>query len=209
MDAIDTFRAKAPGVMDLLMADFGLNDISAAAILGNLGHECRGFTALQELNPVVKGSRGGWGWAQWTGPRRREFEAYCKRNNLDPASDKANYAFLFVELETTERAAIAALKAANGLDAKVEAFERTFLRAGVKHYPSRKEWARKALEAHQASKKAKPAPQPVPKPKPAPQPTKPTPEPRKGGWLILPLVALASLIATGFGWVAGLIERMF
>lgn len=39
--------------------------------------------------------------------------------------------------------------------------------------------------------------------------TLPTPEPRKGGWLILALVSAAALIATGFGWVAGLIERMF
>src|SRR5690606_15608355 len=105
----ETFRAKAPGVMQLLMSDFGLNDQSAAAIVGNLGHESNGFATLQEIKPVVKGSRGGWGWAQWTGPRRKEFEAYCKRNSLDPASDKANYGFLFVELTSTEAKALPAV----------------------------------------------------------------------------------------------------
>ena len=46
----------------------------------------------------MAGSRGGFGWAQWTGPRRREFEAYAKENNLDPKSDEANYGFLVHEL---------------------------------------------------------------------------------------------------------------
>ena len=152
MTAEATFRAKAPGVMAKLLSDFPIGVEDAAAVLGNLGHESAGFTKLQEERPVVKGSKGGWGWAQWTGPRRRAFEAYCKRNKLDPASDKANYAYLFVELrgyEGSEKAAIGKTVAAKGLDAKVEAFERAFLRAGVKHYDSRKQWARIALDAWQ------------------------------------------------------------
>ena len=32
------------------------------------------------------GAKGGWGWAQWTGKRRRQFEAYVKEHNLDPYS---------------------------------------------------------------------------------------------------------------------------
>lgn len=149
MGAQDTFRAKAPGIMSKLIADFAVSPEDAAAIVGNLGHECLGFTKLQEMNPTVRGSRGGFGWAQWTGPRRRAYEAYCSRNGKNPASDEANYAYLYVELkgiEGSERRAIPAVKAAIGLDAKVEAFERAFLRAGVKHYDSRKQWARIALD---------------------------------------------------------------
>ncbi len=145
------FRAKAPGIMNLLMADFALDLESAAAILGNLGHESGGFRSLQELAPTVAGSAGGYGWAQWTGPRRREFEAYCSRNGFDPASDTANYKFLWVELSGSERAAIPAVKNAIGLQAKVQAFEAAFERAGIKHYESRMEWANRALDAYRAN----------------------------------------------------------
>ena len=167
MSALDTFKAKAPGLMDLLMRDFGISDLSAAAIVGNLGHESNGFSSLQEINPTVRGSRGGYGYAQWTGPRRREFEAYCERNNLNPAGQKANYGFLFIELNTSEKRAIAAVTKAYGLDAKVEAFEKSFLRAGIKHYPSRKEWALRALVAYQKAGKAPPVPTPPDVPEPA------------------------------------------
>lgn len=78
-NAEQTFRAKAPGIMAQLVRDFPITPEDAAAIVGNLGHESQGFTAMQEFKPVVAGSRGGWGWAQWTGPRRRAFEAYCAR----------------------------------------------------------------------------------------------------------------------------------
>lgn len=140
-----TFRAKAAGIMAQLMGDFPISAEDAAAIVGNLGHECAGFTLLQETKPVVAGSRGGYGWAQWTGPRRRAYEAYCARTGKDPASDEANYAYLWIELkgiEGSEGKAIEKTRAAKGLDAKVEAFELAFLRAGVKHYPSRKKYAR-------------------------------------------------------------------
>ncbi len=145
------FTDKAPGIMELLRADFDLSELDAAAIVGNLGHESGGFKFLQEIKPMVPGSRGGWGWAQWTGPRRRDFEAYVARNKLDPASDKANYGWLFVELRSTERAAIPAVKSAVGLQAKVRAFEMKFERAGIKHYNSRVKWAHQALEAYRAA----------------------------------------------------------
>jgi hypothetical protein len=150
--ASDTlFRQKAPGIMNLLMADFGLDLESAAAILGNLGHESGGFQFLQEKQPMIAGSAGGYGWAQWTGPRRRAYEAYCERNGFDPASDTANYKFLFVELSGSERAAIPAVKNAVGLEAKVKAFEMAFERAGIKHYDGRMAWAERALEAYRAN----------------------------------------------------------
>jgi hypothetical protein len=142
------FRAKAPGIMNLLMADFALDVESAAAILGNLGHESGGFRFLQEKQPLIPGSAGGYGWAQWTGPRRRAYEAYVERNGFDPASDSANYKWLFLELKGDERAAIPAVKNAVGLEAKVRAFEMAFERAGIKHYESRYEWAQKAIDAY-------------------------------------------------------------
>jgi hypothetical protein len=142
-----TFASKAPWIMANLMRDFSITVMDAAAITGNLGHECNGFTQLQEDKPTVKGSRGGYGWAQWTGPRRRAYEAFCKERNLRPDSDPANYMFLVHELRTTELKAIPATRAATTLRDKVEAFELAYERAGIKHYDSRELWAARALKA--------------------------------------------------------------
>jgi len=106
------------------------------------------------------------------------------------------YPALFLELkgiEGSEGAAIGKTQAAVGLDAKVEAFEKAFLRAGVKHYPSRKLWAKRALEAYQAAQPIKSpaeAAQPIPAPKPAPIPVTPLPEPAKGKGPLAAIIAV-------------------
>jgi hypothetical protein len=151
----DLFKAKAPVVMRDLMRDFpSLTVDDAAAIVGNLGHESGGFAKLQEIKPTVAGSRGGYGWAQWTGPRRRAYENWCKAKKLNPASDAANYGFLVEELRGPEKRAIPATVKAAGLAAKVKAFELAFERAGVKHYQSRNAWAQAALDAFSRTKPA-------------------------------------------------------
>lgn len=145
------FRQKAPGIMRSLMSDFGLSVDDAAAILGNIGHECGGFSLMQEVKPLIPGSKGGYGWCQWTGSRRRDFEAYCSRNGLDPASDKANYGFLFVELNGAEGArSLPAVIAARTLRDKTIAFSDNFLRPGIKHHDSRYVWAQRAKAAYLA-----------------------------------------------------------
>lgn len=144
------FEQKAPGIMLKLRQDFDLSVEEAAAILGNLGHECGGFKLMQEQKPTVAGSRGGYGWAQWTGPRRLGFEEYCRRNGLNPASDKANYAWLFIELKGSERLAISAVKRPGSLYEKVLRFEAMYERAGVKHYASRLQYAQRAMAAYNA-----------------------------------------------------------
>ncbi len=131
----------------LLMKDFNLDAEGAAAILGNLGTESGGFKYSQELKPIGNG-RGGLGWAQWTGPRRVSFEAYCKRNSFDVTSDRANYGYLFVELTGDYKSSIVAVKKASGLYNKMVAFEKAFERAGVKNYASRFDYAQKALDAY-------------------------------------------------------------
>lgn len=195
------FRATAPKYMRRLVADFPQLDLQdAAAIFGNLGHESLGFTKLQEISPTVKGSRGGYGWAQWTGPRRRAYEAYCKRNGKDPASDEANYAYLFVELkgiEGTEQAAVGKVSAAVGLKAKVEAFEQAYLRAGVKHYDSRLKWAQIAVDALRKEEEAAEPPKPAPKPIPVDPPAASVKR-GKVGWWLLGLVIVAALVIAAF-----------
>lgn len=157
-----TFRAKAPALMTRVIREFQFSVDDAAAIAGNGGHESRGFTAFQEEKPTVAGSRGGWGWFQWTGPRRRQFEAFADGFKMDRKSDAAQIEFLVHELKTTERAAILKTKAAKGLLGKVKAFELGYERAGVKHYESRERWAKIALDAYTKAQGQDPAVIPPP-----------------------------------------------
>ena len=149
--AVETFTRKAPIYMGRLMRDFDFTDVDAAAIMGNAGHESGGLTEFQEKKPTKPGSRGGFGWFQWTGVRRKAYEKYCRDNGLDPRSDEANYGFLVTELKGSESRAVPKTKAARRLEDKVKAFELAFERAGIKHYPSRIKWAERALVAWNAS----------------------------------------------------------
>ena len=146
----DFFETTVVGLMERIMAEpafgFGLDD--AAAIFGNAGEESGGFRQLQEKAPLVPGSRGGFGIMQWTGPRRRAYESFCRRGRHDPADINSNYLFLKHELLTTERQAVAAVKGAATLDAKTQAFMRSFLRPGIPHLPLRLEYARRAKAAY-------------------------------------------------------------
>ncbi|ESY26752.1 phage tail tip lysozyme [Mesorhizobium sp. LNJC391B00] len=175
--AQDLFRSKAPWIMALLMRDFKIAVDDAAAIVGNLGHESGGFASLQETKPTVPSSRGGFGWAQWTGPRRRKYEAYYNRAALDGAGDQANYGFLFSELKGSYRGAIAKLQAAKGLAAKVKAFELAYEQSGKKHYASRNQWAAIALEAWNDAGAAPKLPAWALPPKKDAPPLKPAPTP--------------------------------
>lgn len=144
----DLFRSSVPRLMNRLMADMQCSALDAAAVFGNAGHESNGFRTLQEIKPTVAGSRGGFGWFQWTGPRRRAFEAFCAKRKLKPSSEEANYGFLVTELHGDEAAAMPATKRAKTLRDKVIAFEMGYERAGVKHYDSRTKWAQIALDAY-------------------------------------------------------------
>lgn len=141
----DRFTAVINKYGPRLIVDLSLTTAAAAAIFGNLAHESMGFSALQELKPMIKGSKGGYGWAQWTGPRRRAFEAFCQRTSVQPSSDEANYAFLLIELKGTEKAALHAVDGDGSLHDMVIAFEMAYERAGIKHYDSRLMYAQKAF----------------------------------------------------------------
>lgn len=129
-----------PQIMQNLQRDFGLNREQAAGVLGNLGHESTGFTQMQERGG------GGWGIAQWTGSRRRQFMAYARAHGFAPSSLAANYGFLKHELSTNYAGTVDAVKRARGAGAAMHAFEQHYERAGVKAYGNRAIWTRRALD---------------------------------------------------------------
>ena len=118
------FRQKAPQIMNNLKRDLGLSEAQAAGILGNIGVECAAFLKLQEQRPLS--GRGGWGWCQWTGPRRKTFEQWATERHLDFASDEANYGFLLFELQGTQAGSLRSLKQAQSVESATTDFMHTF-----------------------------------------------------------------------------------
>lgn len=125
------------------MTDFRLDAVQVAGILGNLAHECGDFCQLQQIG--CRPPRGGYGWPQWTGPRRRQYEGYCHVHGLSPAADEANYAYLSVELHGAYRSVIAALQRCTTVDSAATTWERRFEAAGSPMMSSRIAKARQAL----------------------------------------------------------------
>lgn len=111
-DRYERWNKWAPRYIADLMHDFGLKDWQAAAFPGNAAAESGYFNSLQELNPLVPGSRGGLGHFQWTGPRRRQFEAWLKRKGWVADSYEGNYSMLFRDLNGPEAAAVEQVKLA-------------------------------------------------------------------------------------------------
>ncbi|MGO7726724.1 phage tail tip lysozyme [Rhizobium johnstonii] len=135
-----------PRLVGDLSKDFQLSPEQAVGIVGPLGQESVGFGKLQEINPLVPGSRGGYGYAQWTGPRRKAFESWSQENGLDPSSYEANYGFLKHELMNTPEGAVLddLRKAPDALTAG-RVFTDKFLRPGIPNYDSRDAWTKRAM----------------------------------------------------------------
>lgn len=143
------FQTKCPPFMARLMADVSCGELDAAAVFGNIGHECNGFRSMQEIGQVPP--HGGYSWQQWTGARRTLFMAWCAAHSLAPDSDEAAYTFLVHELLGSEHASLIDTKAAIGLDAKTDEFEKINERAGVPALASRRNYAHIALLAYDAA----------------------------------------------------------
>ena len=143
---ITGFLRLAPLIMRELMARFDLSPVQAAAIVGNIGTESRGFTAYHESGQPE--NKGGYGWVQWTGPRREAFFAWADAHNLNRTSEAASLSFLEHELETSHRNAIVILKRQTSLSAATRSFMVHFEEPGVLNEASRQHYAEIALQQY-------------------------------------------------------------
>lgn len=141
------FTDKVKKYNTRLMTDLKINEVQACGIWGNIGGETGGFKALQEAKPTVAGSRGGYGWLQWTGPRRRNYEAWCKASDLNPADDETNYKYLIQETLTTEQHSLIQLRKTSTIEAATETFMKQNLRPGIPNLQGRISWAKQAQNA--------------------------------------------------------------
>lgn len=142
---------KAGQLTDRIVQDLGISKEKAAAIVGNFMHESGDFQHMQEISPTS--GRGGYGWAQWTGPRRKNFESFVADRGLDINSDEANYQFFLHEIRNDpyEKQRFEEWKNTDyeTIAAETAAFEDAYERAGVKHHGSRIQRAEAALTSYE------------------------------------------------------------
>lgn len=130
-----------------LTKDFNLKGFQAAGIVGNLAHESNGYTANNEIGRPD----GGFGLAQWTGSRRKDFMDFAAKQKKDPTQFGTQYEFLKQELNGSEAYSMNKLRDTTTVEGATRSFQDNFERPGVPHFESRLEYANKALNNGAAS----------------------------------------------------------
>ena len=94
----------------------------------NAGEESGFDPGINEITPLVEGSRGGFGLFQWTGPRRRALEAFAAQRGVSPADPELQLDMIAQELRTTERRAASSIFATETSAQAAAAIVTDFLR---------------------------------------------------------------------------------
>ena len=103
----------------------------AQGIVANMKAESNLQPGINEISPVVPGSRGGFGLNQWTGPRRVAYEQFAAERGAPLDDLQTQLDFTMYELQGPEKAAYAALQ---GVQDPIEAariYSERFLRPGI------------------------------------------------------------------------------
>ena len=119
------------------LIDRGMPEHIALGFGGNFAVESGFDAGINERNPLVEGSRGGFGYAQWTGPRRRQLEAFAQANGAPVHDPNVQLDFLMHELATTEKGAAQAIFAAQDPATAARLVSEKFLRPGIPHLDRR------------------------------------------------------------------------
>ena len=113
----------------------------AQGMAANMMAESRLDPGINEIAPLVPGSRGGWGLNQWTGPRRRQFEAFAQERGVGFDDLDTQLDFTLWELQNTERGAWNALQGAQDPREAARIYSEQFLRPGIPHLDRRLAYA--------------------------------------------------------------------
>lgn len=111
----------------------GMSPELAAAWMLNFKDESGLNPGINEIAPLVAGSRGGYGLYQLTGPRRRAYEAYATERGLPFDSIDAQLDFMMTELQGPEARAWEKIQAAGNTGEAAAAIVNYFLRPAEEH----------------------------------------------------------------------------
>lgn len=119
------------------LVERGVPQHVAAGFAGNFRSESGWDPGINEIDPLVEGSRGGFGLYQLTGPRRRQYESWAPQQGRGLSDPYAQLDFMLEELNTTEREARDAIFAARDVDEAARLVSEEFLRPGIPHLDRR------------------------------------------------------------------------
>ena len=111
----------------------GLPEHVADGFVMNMQDESGLNPGINEIAPLVPGSRGGFGLYQLTGPRRRAYEAFAAERGVPVDDVDAQLDFLMMELQGPEAAAAARIMAAPDAGSAAAAIVTDFLRPAPEH----------------------------------------------------------------------------
>lgn len=111
----------------------GLPEHIAQGFVMNMRDESGLNPGINEAAPVVAGSRGGFGLSQWTGPRRRQLEAYAAQKGRAVSDPDMQMDFLLSELHGSERGAWQTIQKARTAGEAGAAIVNRFLRPAEAH----------------------------------------------------------------------------
>lgn len=115
----------------------GLPDHVADAFVMNMKDESNLNPGINEISPLVPGSRGGFGLYQLTGPRRVAYEAFARDRGVPLDDVDAQLDFLVTELEGPESRAARNILSSGDTGTAAAAIVRDFLRPAPEHLRKR------------------------------------------------------------------------
>lgn len=111
----------------------GLPEHVADAFVMNFQDESGLNPGINESKPLVPGSRGGFGLAQWTGPRRKMLEAFAQQRGAPVSDMDTQLDFLMTELQGSEAGAARSILSAQDAPTAAAAIVNKFLRPAEEH----------------------------------------------------------------------------
>lgn len=115
------------------LIDRGLPEHVADGFIMNFQDESGMNPGINEKNPIVPGSRGGFGLYQLTGPRRVAYEKFAASRGVDPSNVDAQLDFLMTELQGPESRAAKSIFSAKDAGSAAAAIVSDFLRPAEEH----------------------------------------------------------------------------
>ena len=121
----------------------GIPQHIAVGMVANMIAESRLDPGINEIAPLVPGSRGGFGLNQWTGPRRRALEAEAAARGVPVNDLDFQLDFTLSELQGPESSAWNRLQQARDAEEAARLYSDHFLRPGIPHMQNRLGHARR------------------------------------------------------------------
>lgn len=109
----------------------------AQGIVANMKAESNLQPGINEISPVVPGSRGGFGLNQWTGPRRVAYEQFAAERGAPLDDLQTQLDFTMYELQGPEKAAYTALQGVQDPLEAARIYSERFLRPGIPNMDKR------------------------------------------------------------------------